>query len=158
MRRARLLPAVVCAVTAAAVTASCGGGSGSSSTASGGRLVSYHRSGGLAYSNITLALDSGGHGVATATGPTGTNRRQVTLSPSEVDRLGKVLDGAPLADLPKSPDLGCADCYRYVLAYGGDHYATDEASVPSGLKPVIAALDPIAARAIPASLAPNLSG
>src|SRR4051794_15480624 len=138
MRRAHVRSAVVCAigVAAALATAGCGSDSGTSSTDGGGRLVSYHRSGGLAYSNITLVLGSDGHGMATATGPTGTNRRKVTLSPSEVDRLGKVLDGAPLADLPKSPGLGCADCYRYVLAYGGDHYTTDEASVPSGLKPV----------------------
>src|SRR5438876_1169314 len=143
MRRAHLRSAAVCAIAAAA--AGCGSGSGPSSTDGGGRLVRYHREGGLAYSNITLVLDSGGHGVATATGPTGTSRRRVTLSPSEVDRLSKVLDGAPLANLPKSPGLGCSDCYRYVLAYGGGHYTTDEASVPSGLKPVIAALDPIAA-------------
>ncbi len=156
---ARLTTAAALVIIALA-GAGCGGGSTSSSTAQkgGGRLVSYHRSGGLAYSNLTLTVDSDGHAVAIAKGPTGSNRRSLTLPQSEVAKLRTTLDAAPLAGLPKRTNLGCADCYRYQLEYGGDSYSTDEASLPSSLKPVVAALDPIAAKAIPQSIVPNLSG
>lgn len=134
--------------------------SSSSSTSTGGHgaVVSYHRTGGLAYSNVTLTVDSDGHAVAVAKGPTGSNRKSLTLTASQVAKLRKTLDAAPLAGLPKHTNLGCADCYRYQLEYGGDSYSTDEASLPSSLKPVIAALDPIATKAIPQSIAPDLAG
>ena len=148
-------------VLAAISVVGCGSSSSSSSSASTGgqgTVVSYHRMGGLAYSNVTLTVDSDGHAVAVAKGPTGSNRRSFTLTASEVAKLRKILDAAPLAGLPKHTNLGCADCYRYQLEYGGDSYSTDQASLPSSLKPVVAALDPIAAKAIPQSIVPNLSG
>ena len=147
----------LCAISGA--LAGCGSGSSSgSSTTEGGTLVSYHRSGGLAYSDLTLVVDSDGHAVAVSKGPTGANRKTLDLAPSQVAKLRKTLDQAPLRKLPKRTRLGCADCYRYRFQYGGDVYSTDEASVPPSLNPVIAALDPLAARAIPQNLVPDLSG
>ncbi len=147
------------AVAVALTAVGCGSGSSSSSNPGGGEpLVSYHRSGGLAYSNLTLTVDGDGHAVATAKGPTGSSRRSLTLTQPEVAKLRRALDAAPLAGLPKRKDLGCADCYRYQFEYGGGTYSTDEASLPPSLRPVIATLDPIAARAIPQSIVPNLSG
>ena len=160
VKRARLA-ALLAFVALAGAVGGCGsGGSSSSSSGSTGneKLVSYHRSGGLAYSNLTLTVDSDGHTVAISKGPTGSNHRAFTLPGSQVTRLRKTLDDAPLGGLPKRTKLGCADCYQYQFEYGGDSYSTDEASVPSSLKPVIDALDPIAARAIPQSIVPNLSG
>jgi hypothetical protein len=152
----------VVAILCATAAAGCGSGSSSSATSTtstgGGPLVSYHRSGGLAYSNLTLTVDSDGHAVAVSKGPTGANRRAFTLPSSQVAKLRRTLDAAPLGKLPKRPNTACADCYLYEFDYGGDTYNTDEASLPPSLKPVIAALDPIAARAIPQSIVPNLSG
>lgn len=162
MRARQISFGSLCAAILALAAPGCGSSSTSSTSGdagdSGARLVSYHRSGGLAYSNITLVVDSDGKGVATSTGPTGKNTERVDLSSSQLEKLERALHDTPLGDLPEHRALGCADCYLYAFAYGGDRYVTDEASVPAELKPVIAVLDPIAAQAIPANLAPDLSG
>jgi hypothetical protein len=156
MPGARLTLGGLCA-TVLAITG-CGSSSPTSTrgTSDGGKqLVSYHRSGGIAYSNITLVLDADGAGMATSTGPTGKSTKDVQLSPDQLEKVEGALDRVPLGDLPKHRELGCADCYVYALAYGGNRYVTDEASLPGELKPVIAILDPIAADAMPAGVAPK---
>src|SRR5438034_7395033 len=135
-----------CAASVAilAALAGCGHASNSSTGApEAGPLVVYDRAGGLAYSRIHLVVESNGSAVVQETGPTGVRRQPVTVDADRLARLRRLTAAVSLSSLPKRRQLGCADCYQYVLAYGGAHYATDEASVPPSLRPVIAALESI---------------
>ena len=141
--------AAAIAVIAVAALAACGGGASSSSTSPTTRtseaLVSFEREGGIAYSRIELVVDAGGDAhVVISTAPTKRNARSVTVDDAELARLRRLIDATPLAGLPQTPPTGCADCYRYRLAYGGARYTTDEASIPARLRPVVAELETIA--------------
>lgn len=140
--------AIVPLAVAAALLGGCGGSSSPPERPSSGPLISFEREGGLAYSRIRVAVDRGGEArIVTSATPGGTRRRKVSLDDGDLARLRRLIADVPLSKLPRSAPSGCVDCYAYRIAYGGAHYATDEANVPHALRPVIAAVEAVAGSA-----------
>jgi hypothetical protein len=137
-----------------AVAALDAGGCGSASTSTeesstahpaSGPLVRFEREGGIAFSRIRVVVDRDGTAaVLTAATPSTRRAAHVSLSADELGRLRRLIAAVPLATLPPSAPSGCADCYRYRLAYGGRRYVTDEASIPSRLRPLVAEIESVA--------------
>src|SRR4051794_1023205 len=95
----------------------CGGG-GEQRPPGSPSLVAYHRSGGIAGSNVDLIVDNGGSATVTAAGPAGSRRNSLILDHARLARLRRLIAAAPLSSLPEWQQSGCADCYRYQLTYG----------------------------------------
>jgi hypothetical protein len=105
-------------------------------------LVSFTREGGLAgfHDELVIWPDGTYQRSRRATG-----ERRGHLPPDRVARLRQLLDGAHLADLPPASGGEVADGYTYRVTYGGRTVTAQDGGIPSGLEPVLGALNDILA-------------
>lgn len=135
-REVKLFSTMILAATAAAVLAACGGDD-APEPPQDGTLLEYSRSGGFAFSIYEVTIETDGTGIARF----GSDVRELTekefeLTPAQLEKLRATLEENPIPDLPK-PTAGCADCFSYTYAWGGDEVMFDDASIPDELDPVV---------------------
>jgi hypothetical protein len=138
--------------------ASCGSGAGDDGPEppeSGGALVVYTKSGGVA--GVLEHLEVGGDGVATLTvgyGPPAVRRFE--LDAADLGRLRHLLAAADFAGVDPGPGIGCADCFQYEIAYAGTTTSFAEiAGIPASVGQVVTALAEIVEAHSPARPAPG---
>ena len=137
MRPGALL-AVVALLPAVAI--GCGEDEPADRDSSAGPLLTYQRSGGIAFSVESLEVEADGRATYSSDdGPGPEEVRRFQLSAAELAGLQTTLEENPISSFPEpDPDVVCADCYEYELSYGGETYSASDATVAADVKPLLA--------------------
>lgn len=140
----RLLALVaVLALGALLLVASIGPAAGSPSARSAGSatVVRFTLSGGLVGRELRLTVRADRRATVVERGqPT----RRHTVRPATLRALRGALDAAHLERRSPATPTGCADCFRYTIAYAGHRAAFDDASFPGRMRRAVSALRRIA--------------
>jgi hypothetical protein len=135
LMRAAILAGLALAL---ALPAGCGDdGGGGDKPVLAGPLV-YERGGGIAGRRDRLVLQPDGTAKLTVYGKT----REVSLKPSEIDRVAAELEQA---DLPSVPEHSTSpkpvpDAFGYHIRYGSSEVTTDDPAMPDALRGLVARL------------------
>ena len=113
-----------------------------------GPLVTYDRSGGLAYSAQRLVVEGDGAASLVVEGYERVKPTELELSQAELDELRAALEEATLESDPGP--VTCSDCYSYSIEYGGEQASFDQTAIPPATEPAIGLLEQIVARESPA--------
>jgi hypothetical protein len=132
------------ATSLAIAAAGCGGGGdGGSDNGHAGGEITLSRTGGLAgiSESLTIAPD----GAATVTsGFAGEPRtKEVQIGDAELRAVQAELSKADFEALDEGEAAGCADCFVYVLSYGGETAKADDATASPAFRTAIAPLQRI---------------
>ena len=144
-------------LAAAALIAGCGDedSSGRTTTSqSGGPLVVYERSGGIAFTAQRMVVQEDGSATVKVQGP-GEIGAEFEVPDAELEELRGLLAEATF----ESPEpSGCADCYAYVLEHDGESASFDQANMSAGMEPLVSLLSEIVERETPSGPARDGGG
>ncbi len=131
----------------ASLLCGCGGGASTDTGAAAGVELTYHRSGGLPGIDETLRIHrSGSATLVWGNSPIGEGKKSASrfrLSAAQAERLRAALEESGFGDLRVNSEQYCADCFVYELATPANQVRFDQATLPAGLKPLLAQLDAI---------------
>jgi hypothetical protein len=142
--------AIATALTAllGAFAGGCGSDSDDPATADG-PLVTYERSGGFAGVSERLEIDSDGS-ARLSLGQPDPAEQAFAIGDSELSKLRSDLRAADFAAIDPTSGLGCADCFEYEIAYGGQTASfTEAAEVPDSVRAVTGELGQIVEAHLP---------
>jgi hypothetical protein len=135
---------VALGVVALFAVAGCGSSDEGDSTPapsdSGGPLVVYTKTGGVAGVREHLQVSDDGSATL-AVGYQPVEKRSFELEPDELDRLRGLLEAADFDGVDPGPGIGCADCFQYEIEYAGKRTAFAEiAGIPDSVGQVVTEL------------------
>jgi hypothetical protein len=122
---------------------------------SGGPLVVYTKTGGVAGVREHLEIDGDGGATLTA-GYQPPEVRRFELDAAELGRIRDLLATADFAGVDPGPGIGCADCFQYEITYAGKTTAFAEiAGIPDSVGRVVTELRELVEAQSPEPQAPG---
>ncbi len=142
------------ALTALTLLAACGEGSSEEpetpTTTTGGALVEYSRTGGVAGIDERLEIQADGTGTY-GVGEPEPRDRPIELTEAGLEELKGLLEAAALNELEPA-QTGCADCFIYTVTSGGASAQLDDVNLldaPGSVQQLIGFLNELAAKSAP---------
>jgi hypothetical protein len=108
-------------------------------------LITYSRSGGIAFTVQELAVNRDGTGKLTLQEGAKPESRAVELSEAELTSLTELVDAINPAEIEVDSEVACADCYVYDLTWpnGTELEFAEFPEPPSELEPLLTQLSQI---------------
>jgi hypothetical protein len=127
------------AISLAIAVAGCGGGDdGGSEHGPTGGEITYSRSGGLAGISESLTIAPDGTVTVKSGFPGEPRTKELQIGDAQLRALEADLSKADLESLDEGEAAGCADCFVYVLSYGGETAKADDATASPAFRKAIA--------------------
>lgn len=160
-RAVKALAAILLALAAiaGAALAGCGEDDGEATASpdpelpADGPLISYTRSGGIAFTVQQLEVDADGDATLTLQQGPKPETREVELTEEELDSLREEVAAIDPAAVDVETEITCADCYEYELVFpdGEELTFAEYPDPPAELEPLLAELGRIVERNSPAN-------
>ena len=108
-------------------------------------LITYTRSGGIAFTSVELAVQAGGDATLTVQQGPDPQKRKFELDPTELEDLRELVVSVDPESVDVESDIACADCfeYRLVFPHGEELVFADVPGPPSELEPLLTELNEI---------------
>ena len=109
-------------------------------------LITYTRSGGIAFTSVELDVRAGGEATLTVeSGPGKPQKQDFTLESAELEELRELVASVDPEAVDVETDIACADCFEYRLVFprGEELVFADVPGPPPELEPILAELDEI---------------